>query len=143
LSSWFIAARHGASHEQGERAVLTVTEITNIWGRLQITGLTDFEVIDTDHSAHVMFAQDTPLSYASLGSVNVHLSGQLTEYLGACGASFGCFTLTHGSQDILIRLANGLGYQIDDCLEVVAPLSRLDPDDLLDIENWDWVRSLQ
>ena len=127
----------------GARVSFTVTEITNQWGLLQITGLTNFEVIDRGHSAYVMFAQDAPLSYASLGSVNVHLSGQLTEDLGGCGASLSCFTLTHGSQNIRIRLPNALGYQIDDCLEVVAPLSRLDPDDVLTIENWDWVRSFQ
>jgi len=118
----------------------TATTIKNYFGEIEVTAVSDFEVVSSGNPVQVVEALGANLDYATQGRQMVHTYGQITAFIEECGTTSSCWTFTHGGADIRFRISNEKGIIEGDCVEVVAPVASYTPDTLFDVGNWDWMR---
>ena len=121
----------------GDEVSFTVNAITNYFGELEITALSDWTVVSSGNPVHVGEGTGVALDYATMGRKVYDVYGEITGELGECGGTNYCWELTHGG--VVSEVRTGKSIILGDCVHLVAPVNYYDDNALYDIGNWDWM----
>ncbi len=126
----------------GDAVSFTVTELTNYFDKLEITGLSDFSIDSSGNPIFYNVGYDTAIDVDAWAFQNVLVWGELVTEPVSCGGSYSCFDLRSGSQTVAYRInLESLGDYPDrngDCVQALAPLDIFSGAAQINIFNYDW-----
>jgi len=124
----------------GDTVSFTATELTNYYGKLEITAATDYAVTGSS-DVYVNQATGTTLDYSDSGPINVRLYGELIEDRGDCGGGNTCYELEHGGEgagNIAVIRTDSEYVAAGDCMIITAPLGEYSGEVQIDVDDYDW-----
>jgi hypothetical protein len=126
----------------GDKVSFTATQLTNYFDKLEITGLEGFTVDSSNNPIWYREGYDQVIDPAAWSQNLTHIWGELVTEPEACGGSYSCFDLQHGSQTIAYRInLESLGDYPDrngDCVQLLAPMDTFSGTPQINIFNYDW-----
>ncbi len=132
------------AYQPGDRLAFTVTELTNYFGELEITGLSGLSLVDTDNPVQLVSAGSGPLRFPDQRSVNVEFAGlYIGDSVDDCGDN-PCLELDNGVtiQTLDLRGAYPDPLVADEtCMHVLSPVEVTRDDVRLGATNFAWMRT--
>lgn len=126
----------------GDKVSFTATQLTNYFDKLEITGIDGFTIDSSNNPIWYREGYDQVIDAAAWSQDLTHIWGQLVTEPEACGGSYSCFDLQHGSQTIAYRVnLESLGDYPDrngDCIQLLAPMDTFSGAPQINIFNYDW-----
>lgn len=126
----------------GDKVSFTATQLTNYFDKLEITGIEGFTIDSSNNPIWYREGYDQVIDSAAWSQDLTHIWGQLVTEPEACGGSYSCFDLQHGSQTIAYRVnLTNLGDYPDrngDCVQLLAPMDTFSGAPQINIFNYDW-----
>ncbi|MEZ4318193.1 MAG: hypothetical protein R3F61_11840 [Myxococcota bacterium] len=128
----------------GDAVSLTVTEITNYFGELEITGISDLGVVSADNAVHVFSAASEPVRFPDDRGSNAEYIGLVTgESPDDCGDN-PCIEVDNGTTVQTLDLRGPWPGELiygETCLHVIAPVEYTRGDARIAASNFDWIRT--
>jgi hypothetical protein len=122
----------------GDRISFTITDATVYFGLPEITEVEGVVVTPGDGAVYVVDGNAEVITTETHLSQNIQAYGELIADEGACGSS-SCFTFGYGDNAHTIRVSEGLGFKVGDCVEIAMPLGIYFEEEQYSIDNNNWV----
>ncbi|MBL8616212.1 MAG: hypothetical protein JNM72_11425 [Deltaproteobacteria bacterium] len=126
----------------GDKVSFTATQLTNYFDKLEITGIDGFTIDSSNNPIWYREGYDQVIDSTAWSQDLTHIWGELVTEPEACGGSYSCFDLQHGSQTIAYRVnLTNLGDYPDrngDCIQLLAPMDTFSGAPQINIFNYDW-----
>lgn len=121
----------------GDSVSFTVTDLSNYFGELHITGLSNWSINSTGNNVLIRNGQDVELVDSTQG-YTYQAYGKILSMIGACGTGTTCWNFEHGTEVSELRIRDDVGVMVNSCLHVIAPVYYFEDNALFDIQDWDW-----
>ncbi|MEL6346143.1 MAG: hypothetical protein AAFV53_23740 [Myxococcota bacterium] len=124
----------------GDAVTLTVLEGELDFNTPTVTDVIDFTINSTGNAVYVVDGASVDVTVGEHLNTNIRASGELIASEGSCGGGFSCYTFRFGpGSPATLRVRDGFGFDVGDCIDLLAPLGQFGGTGQFNIDNNNWV----
>ncbi len=128
----------------GDAVSFSVTEITNYYGELEITGIEagSLTVDSSNNAVYIADATGATVDYGSTGAQMVEFYGTIVGPTGENCGSGTCYAIEHNGVTQTFNLGSGFTATpvAGDCMHLIAPVTYNWGAHRISVRNFDWIR---